>query len=278
MTPRFANILTILVVLLLFSCKKEEVVLNGNVTQSSRISDAALEQYIFRTYVDLLGEAPTETDLETWATELRAEELSIDARVNFIQSLQSGSDRDRYVLNLYAAAKERFLENLDDAEIQRRFIGLGQPEDDTRLQGLLSWQADYKANNADIFDLQRLSIHNLVYDEINMGSFNMVRASFDNLLWRYPTNVEFNAGFSMIENGTEEQLFGFSGSDKETYVDIISESQEALQGTVIWQYDQLLARRPTASETLSHLEDLRATGNIEVLQQTVMQTDEYAGF
>ncbi len=252
--------------------------LNGNVTQSSRISDAALEQYIFRTYVDLLGEAPTETDLETWATELRAEELSIDARVNFIQSLQSGSDRDRYVLNLYAAAKERFLENLDDAEIQRRFIGLGQPEDDTRLQGLLSWQADYKANNADIFDLQRLSIHNLVYDEINMGSFNMVRASFDNLLWRYPTNVEFNAGFSMIENGTEEQLFGFSGSDKETYVDIISESQEALQGTVIWQYDQLLARRPTASETLSHLEDLRATGNIEVLQQTVMQTDEYAGF
>lgn len=182
------------------------------------------------------------------------------------------------MLNIYAAAKERFLENLDDAEIQRRFIGLGQADDDARLQNLLSWQADYQAGSSDIFDLQRLSIHNLVYDEINMGSFNMVRASFDNLLYRFPTDVEFNAGFSMIENGTEEQLFGFSGSDKDMYVDIMSDSQEALQGTVIWQYDQLLARRPTASETLSHLEDLRATGNVEVLQQTVMQMDEYAGF
>ena len=252
--------------------------LNGSVSQNSRVSDPALEQYIFRTYVDLLGEAPSEIDLASWSTQLRDGNLGDEVRIEMISSLQSGNNRDRYVLNLYASAKERFLENLDDAEIQRRFIGLGTSEDDTRLQSILSWQADYKAGLASILDLQRLSIHNLVYDEINMGSFNMVRASFDNLLWRYPTNVEFNAGFAMIENGSQELLFGFSGSDKTHYVDIISNSQEALQGTVVWQYDQLLARRPTASETLSHLEDLRATGNVEALQQAVMQTDEYAGF
>ncbi len=270
--------MALVLAVLLLSCDTEEVVLNGSVTQSSRISDAALEQYIFRSYVDVLGEAPIETDLETWAAELRAGKWSSEARVDFIRLLQNGDDRNRYVLNVYASAKERFIENLDDAEIQRRFIGLGQSDDDARLQSLLSWQNDYQEGSADIIDLQRLCIHNLVYDEINMGSFNMVRASFDNLLYRFPTDVEFAAGFSMIENGSEEQLFGFSGSDKDMYVDIISNSQEALQGTIIWQYDQLLARRPTASETLSHLENLRSTGNVEVLQQMVMQTDEYAGF
>lgn len=264
--------------LTVFACKKEEVVLNGNVQQSSRISDAAVEQYIFRSYVDLLGEAPSEIDLANWSSQLRAGDLGQTARIELIQTLQTGNDQERYVLNLYAAAKERFLENLDDAEMQRRFVGQGDADDDMRLQELLSWQADYKSGSANILDLQRRAIHNLVYDEINMGSFNMVRASFDNLLWRYPTDSEFDAGYAMIENRTEQQLFGFSGSDKNTYVQIVSDSQEALQGTVIWQYDQLLARRPTASETLSHLEDLRATGNVEVLQQTVMQTDEYAGF
>lgn len=264
--------------LTLFACKKEELVLNGNVAQSSRVSDAALEQYIFRTYVDLLGEAPSESELADWSSQLRTRDLDPEARVDFIQTLQSGTDRDRYVLNLYAAGKERFLENIDDAEIQRRFIGLGNADDDLRLRRILSWQRDYKAGTANVLDLQRLGIHNLVYDEINMGSFNMVRASFDNLLWRYPTTVEFDAGFAMIENGSIQELFGFSGSDKDTYVQIISESQEALQGTVIWQYDQLLARRPTALETLSHLESLRATGSVEALQQAVMQMDEYAGF
>jgi len=252
--------------------------LSGNVSQTSKISDAAIEQYIFRTYVDLLGEAPSEIDLAEWSSHLRAGDLDMASRLAMIVRLQTEDGRDRYVLNLYTSAKERFLENLDDAEIQRRFIGLGQADDDLRLQKLLSWQADYKTESASILDLQRLSIYNLVYDEINMGSFNMVRASFDNLLWRYPSSVEFDAGYGMIENGSPEQLFGFSGSDKNEYVDIISNSQEALQGTVIWQYDQLLARRPTALETLSHLDDLRATGNVEVLQQAVMQTDEYAGF
>jgi len=79
-----------------------------------------------------------------------------------ISSLQSGNNRDRYVLNLYASAKERFLENLDDAEIQRRFIGLGTSEDDTRLQSILSWQADYKAGLASIsvFKIQNSPIRN----------------------------------------------------------------------------------------------------------------------
>jgi len=253
-------------------------VLQGNVAQSSRVSDAALEQYIFRSYVDLLGEAPSEQDLADWSAQLRSADLTQNARIDFIEQLQTGDNRDRYVLNLYAATKERFLENVADAEIQRRFIGLGDSDDDMRLRSLLSWQSDYKTGTADILDIQRLAIHNLVYDEINMGSFNMVRASFDNLLWRYPTDAEFDAGFTMIENRVETQLFGFSGSDKDTYVQIVAESQEALQGTVIWQYDQLLARRPTAAETLSHLEQLRATGNVEALQQAVMQMDEYAGF
>lgn len=245
----------------------------------SRISQAALEQFIFRVYIDLIGAAPSEAELAARSAELQANDISFDARKALIEELQTSSNfREAYSINLYLAAKARFLESFPDAEIQQRFIGLGSADDDSRLTNLLNWPADYLAGQADLLELQRLSVFNLVYDEINMGSFNLVRATFDNLLWRYPTDTEFNAGFAMVENSQQQTLFGFSGSNKEEYIDIIASSEGALQGIVIWQYDQLLARRPTAAETLSHLDALRATGNVLELQQAVMQTDEYAGF
>ena len=277
MLNRF-NIYLIIGLLSLVACKKETVVLPGSVAGNSRVSDAALEQYIFRSYIDLLGAAPSEEELMDWSAGLRADDLSESARIAMVETLQTGTNRQRYIGNLYAAAKERFLENIDDAEINRRFIGQGTADDDARLQGLLAWPAQYLAGNADIINLQQSCVYNLVYDQINMGSFNMVRASFDNLLWRYPTDAEFDAGYSMIERQQTGQLWGFSGSSKSEYVDIICNSEEALQGIVIWQYDQLLARRPTAAETLSHLPDLRASSSIELMQQAIMKTDEYAGF
>ena len=263
------------------SCTKRENILVPVAAPEgeSRISQAALEQFIFRAYIDLLGAAPTVADLAERSATPRADEISLDARRAFIEELQTSSDfRDAYALNLYLAAKARFLESFPDAEIQQRFIGLGSADDDSRLTSLLNWPTDYLAGQADLLELQRLSVFNLVYDEINMGSFNLVRATFDNLLWRYPTQAEFDAGFAMVESNQQRTLFGFSGSNKEEYIDIIASSEGALQGIVIWQYDQLLARRPTAAETLSHLDALRTTGNVLELQQAVMQTDEYAGF
>ena len=262
------------------ACKEESVVVNVGAPEGElRVSEAALEQFIFRSYVDLIGTAPSQQDLASWSSRLRENELSVESRQELFETLQQSAEwREAYALNLYQSAKVRFLENFPDAEIQRRFIGQGDADDDARLQALLDWQANYLNGTATYRDLERSCIYNLVYDQINMGSFNFVRASFDNLLWRYPTDAEYDAGFAMVERSQQATLFGMSASDKAGYVDLLTDSEEALQGIVIWQFDQLLARRPSAAETVEFASSIAATGNLLELQQLIMQTNEYAGF
>ena len=264
--------------LALSACGEETVAVPyASPAGAPRVSDAALEQFVFRAYVDLVGTAPTAEQLAARTADLRAGGAAPETRAALVDDLQTGPDYDSaYALNLYQGAKAHFLENFPDAEIERAFVGLGGPDDDARLRALLAWPDDYLAGAADLRDLQRAAVYNLVYDRINMGSFNLVRATFDNLLWRFPTDAEFAAGFEMVERGEERELFGFSGSGKADYVDIVVRSEEALEGIVIWQYELLLARRPTAAETLAHLDALRASGDVTALQRALMQSDEYA--
>ena len=245
-TSSFATaVATLLFASLLLACSEETVVATLEAPTEEAITQAAVEQFVFRVFVDLTGNAPSETELATWTGTLRAERFSEESREALAIALQTDATyRDAYVRTLYQSAKARFLEGLGDAEIRRRFVGLGSDEDDARLWRLLDWQGDYRAGNASLLDLQAFAVHNLVYDQINMNSFNFVRATFNDLFWRYPTDAEFAAGFDMVEHGAERQLFGFSGSSKTDYVDLIDSTDETLEGTVIWQYEQLLARRP----------------------------------
>ena len=98
-------------------------------------------------------------------------------------------------------------------------------------------------------------VHNRVYDQVNMNTFNFVNASFENLLWRFPTDEEFDAGFGMVEFNTSTTLFGQPGQNKADYVSILSSSREMFEGNIIWVYRQLLARVPTTEETSLLLED-----------------------
>ena len=63
-------------------------------------------------------------------------------------------------------------------------------------------------------------IDNPIYDVINMNTFNFVRSTFDQLLWRLPTAQEFDNGFAMIEFNQTAELFGYSGSDKNDYIPV----------------------------------------------------------
>lgn len=265
-------------VLLLAGCKETLVRSDLPAPELDRVSDENIEKYILRSYIDLIGAAPTEAQIATWKEVLRQGNLSAESRLEMIDALQQNPEyRDAYARNLYVAAKAHFLENFPDDGI-REFIGRGSEEDDARLRRLLDWPSGYLADTSDIFDLQESCLYNLVYDQINMGSFNFVRASFDNLLWRFPTQSEFDAGFAMVEFGRSAMLFSRQGSDKDSYLDIVLDSEEALQGIVIWQYDQLLARRPTAAETLAQVSQIRSSRQIIQLQREIMQSNEYAGF
>jgi len=262
------------------ACSKETVIVDVAPPEGElRVSDARLEQYIFRSFVDLLGSAPSESEVVDWSQRLRSGDYSAEVRLELIETLQTDPGyRSAYANNLYQSAKERFIENLDDAELKRRFAEIGAPEQNMRIRQLLEWSEGVLTDTTNYLDLQRLCVFNGAYDQVNMGSFNFVRATFDNLLWRFPTDEEYEAGFDMVNDQEQATLFGKEADSKAGYIEIITASEEALQGTAIWQYQQLLARRPTAAETLAAVPALRSTRNVIDLQKVIMQSDEYAGF
>jgi len=121
-------------------------------------------------------------------------------------------------------------------------------------------------------------INNAIYDVINMNTFNFVRASFDQLLWRLPTEQEFNHSFDMIQYNQTTELFGSPGSDKNDYVRILTESNEMLEGMLIWCYQVFLSRPPAANEVVTLLPVYIANKDINWVIAQILVTDEYANF
>jgi hypothetical protein len=121
-------------------------------------------------------------------------------------------------------------------------------------------------------------IDNSVYDEINMNTFNFIRATFDQLIWRLPTQQEFDRSFNMIQANQTDELFGELGSNKYDYVRILTESQEMLEGMLIWTYQVFLSRPPTSGEIATLLPTYLTTKDINWVIAQILVTDEYANF
>jgi hypothetical protein len=121
-------------------------------------------------------------------------------------------------------------------------------------------------------------IFNPVYDNINMNTFNFVNAAFDNLLFRYPTQYEFDQVYTMIDDNTAQIVLGSSGNNKEDFTYIISETREFYQGMIIWTYNTLLARNPSSIEVDLLMNDFYFSHDYQWLQRQIMKTDEYAHF
>lgn len=126
--------------------------------------------------------------------------------------------------------------------------------------------------------LTSIMLDNQVYDEINMGSFNFVRASFDNTLHRFPTESEFLEGFGMVEDGEFGTLLGQTSYGKQGFVEILTNSIECYQGWLIWTYRRMLQRDPSTEETSLLLQGLYQNGDITEIERHIMGGDEYAGF
>jgi hypothetical protein len=147
-----------------------------------------------------------------------------------------------------------------------------------KLYNLLKAEKDYLRDSIGIDEFCGRMINNAIYDKINMNTFNFVNASFDNLLWRYPTAHEFFVGYDMIESNLSGLLFGQDGQNKDDYVDILTKSREFYQGMIIWAYSTLLAREPSSAEVESLMQDFYYTGDFQEVQKQIIRTDEYAHF
>ena len=121
-------------------------------------------------------------------------------------------------------------------------------------------------------------IDNAVYDIINMNTFNFVRATFDELLWRLPTAEEYQKSFDMVEDNQPEEIFGMLGSSKNDYIRILTESNEMHEGMIIWCYQVFMSRPPTSGEMVTLLPVYLQTKDINWVIAQILVTDEYANF
>jgi len=286
------------------SCSKELDIVDGNPPYSTfNVSDIKIENYVNRLYIDILGREPLDAESEATVNRLKAGALKREVRDSIITFLMSDttyrenefSYKAAYCQNLYNLAKVRCLEGASDADVELILNVLENNALKDSLDG--NWddyyheQYEIKRNEAVLESRQALydgliqyhqmygfMINNGVYDLINMNTFNFVRATFDELLWRLPTQQEFDHAFNMIEYNQTETLFGISGSDKKDYINLLTESDEMLEGMLIWSFQVYLSRPPKPEEIVTLLPVYIQTRDINWVISQILVTDEYANF
>lgn len=295
-----------LIGLLLFciACKKETIVIpDNNAPYLDNVPTVKVENYVNRTFIDLLGREPLDTEMDTEVEALRTGELSDEARLALIVKLQTDTSfiegdtsySYAYHQRMYDLAKIRCLEGVADDEIRGQIsiyeFGILQdsllgnwdqiPKKQAsvdRLNNVLNSKTELREGTIKINELYARMINNYFFDLINMNTFNFVNAAFDNLLWRYPTQAELLASFDMVEYNIPNTLFGEVGQNKEDFIRIIRDSREIHEGLIIWSYQQLLQRNPETWETVDLFNDFYQTKDLQTIQQAIMVTNEYANF
>lgn len=280
------------------------MVIDGNTPYSTfNVSDIKIENYINRLFIDIIGREPLDTELTDEVIRLKAGGLKRESRDSLIVRLMTDttfrenefSYKAAFVQNLYNLAKVRCLEGAADSDIELRISILKNGAYKDSLEG--NWDGYYlklyeaRKNEATLASLQALfeglilyhqmysfMIDNVVYDAINMNTFNYVRATFDQLLWRLPTDQEFDHSFNMIEFNQPAQLFGQTGTDRNDYIRILTESNEMLEGMLIWCFQTFLSRPPSPGEIVTLLPGYISHKDINRIIAQILVTDEYANF
>lgn len=308
LNPKFYCVgLIYLFLLLPFSaCKKsseERVVPNNEAIIPHKVSTIKIENFINRSYIDLLGRTALEEELATWADSLKAGNLSKQSRIDFISTLQTDSTyregdssyRHAFYQRIYDLAKARLCEGAADGEFTR-YVGLAEfailqarlngdsiavfrlLDQIKRNQAVVDSRIAYRKGEITINEMFARLLDNNVYDVINMNSFNFVNASFDDLLYRFPSKAEFDIAYGIIQNNELGVLFNGAASNKSEYCELITQSNDFYEGLIKWAYIILLARDPSPQEVANFYTDLRSTGDFPHLLMKIMITDEYANF
>ena len=301
---RYIPVYVVLLSVLLSACKKDEQFIPGNTPPPyDEIPTLLLENYINRVYIDLLGREPLDVEMTAEVNTLREGDVSPEARRALLVKLQSdssfvegdGSYKQAYYQRLYDLFKVRMVEGASDAlfnqyraqyrsKATKDSLSNDMPSYEASIEivedidAVLAIKQEYYNGAIGIEEVYSRLLDNYVYDQINMNTFNFINASFDNMYFRFPTKAEFDKAWSMIVWGGEQTLLGETGSSRDDYLHIVTHSREFYQGIIIWMYKTLMAREPTAEEIVEHMDELYNTGNLQLLQQEIMITDEYANF
>lgn len=299
------NIVYILVVLFFASaCKKEDnIIPNNNVPYYGEIPTLLLENYVNRCYIDLLGREPLDDEMILDVQFLRDNEVTIESRDSLLYKLQfattyiegDSSYNKAYFHRFYNLVKVRLIEGASNSYISSENANwLFEYQKDSiagnminaykrlleynKLNDILKSENQYRNGVISVVELHRRMIYNSIYDNINMNTFNYINAVFDNLLFRYPTNFEFNECMLMIDDNSTQILMGLSGNCKLDVASIICNSDEFYEGLINWTYITFLGREATTQERDQLMNDLIINSDYQKIQRIILSSDEYAHF
>ena len=297
-------IFLLLTVIVIASCKKDiKPIFDNDAPYYGETPTILLENYVNRMYIDLLGREPLDGEMDTDVQLLRDNEVSLESRNNLLLKLQfdttyipgDSSYKFAYFHRMYDMLKVRLLEGASNAYIGQDLsnhyqsylvdsIAGNMLEANKKLlnynvlNNVLKSEIQYYNSQIEINEMHRRMIYNSVYDNINMNTFNFINAAFDNLLFRFPTQYEFDEVYLMIEDNTAQVVLGASGNNKEAFTHIICNTREFYEGAIIWAYGTLLARMPTSAETDFLMQSFFYDYDFQWVQRQIMQSDEYAHF
>lgn len=288
----------------LLYCKKEPTIIPDNIPINGKyVSTIQIENYVNKLFIDLLGREPLDSESEIEVALLKESKLSVESRETLVIKLQSNTDfidgdtsyQMAYYQRIYEMVELKMLEGVEHSYMRSKIsqktnllesaILDGDSasatilrKDIQELKNIFSIREDYRLGLIDMDEIFARLIDNMIYDLINMNTFNFINASFEDLFFRLPSIQEYNTGYDMVEHNVSGFILGKSGTNKEDYIAIITDSKEFYQGLIIWTYQMSLGRDPTAKEVYTLLEDFYITHDYQVLQQKIMITDEYAKF
>lgn len=282
----------------LIACKKTEIqevhetyLIEGNDPPNyNGVTSLQVQNYVGRVYIDLLGEQPAVDVLQEKVTALQNANLSMESREAFISELM---EDEEYYVNVYNYTAVQFINGVPRTEIQeqidvfefviQQYYDQGEVQlaqfleyEVQKLQSLVDADTEWAEGNISLNEFYGRFCYNGIYDEINMGSENMVISCFENLFGRYPTNSELENGVAMVD-GISTILLQQNGNSKTDFVHIVTHTSEFYLGRVFEQYQRLLTRSPEPVEEQSG-STLLATEGLQAFQTSILITDEYAGF
>ncbi len=262
-----------------------------------------IENYVNRLFIDILGREATLTERNNFVLRLKFSQLNVNTRDSIIRDLQfdttfkpgDSSYRKAYTTRMYTISKARFLEGAADMDIAQRSSNLGFAITIYQLNGdsvnmyyardqkkyydrILKSNYWFSRNSITYNAMCSYMINNGIYDLINMGSFNFVNATFDDLLNRKPSTDEFNRCYQIIEKNIATDIFNRVVSNKNEYCTAITESYAFYEAEIRWWYFQYLRREVSPSFLYKALSAYMKDHSIENAQRSILITDEYAQF
>ena len=287
------------------SCTKSyDTLVDGNRPPNyGSIPTLKVDNYVNRLFIDFLGREATELERNDWVFKLKSNGLAYSTRDSLIKLLQwdttyrpgDSSYRHAYSQRLYDVSKARFLEGATDGDIGQ-FVGnlkfairIARLEGDSikvyysldlmkYYENVLMSRYKYVKNEITYSGMVAVMINNPIYDQINMNSFNYVIATYDNVLFRNPTQNEFQLAYDIIEYNIPREIFGVWAANKNEYAQAMTQFDGFFEAQIRWSYFLMVQREPSTKELNQFLQAYIQNQRIEDVQRAIATTDEYAQF